>query len=69
MSRRLSEMTEDMVDTGGKSAARIVETAGFSEDLRKQLEERVAGKSFRHENQRALLEHEMPVCSRTTYLT
>lgn len=58
-------MTEETVDTGGKPAAKSVQTAGFSEDL-KQLEEHIAAGTFRHESQRAISEHEMPVRSPPT---
>ncbi|KAJ6119359.1 hypothetical protein N7523_003639 [Penicillium sp. IBT 18751x] len=49
MARRLSQMTEDAVLEGGRSAQRSVEAAGFSEDLKKQLEERVKAAAFKSE--------------------
>jgi hypothetical protein len=61
MSRRLSEMTEESIETGGRSAANNVEAAGFSEDLKKQLEARIAEGAFRSQNQRAFAEAEIPV--------
>lgn len=61
MSRRLAEMTEESVDTAGSSAMRNVESAGFSEELKNQLEARIAGDAFRSHNQRAFAEAEMPV--------
>jgi hypothetical protein len=63
MSRRLAEMTEESIDTGGTSAAKNVEAAGFSEELKKQLESRIADGAFRSQNQRAFAEVELPVCS------
>ncbi|KAJ5157123.1 uncharacterized protein N7482_008223 [Penicillium canariense] len=50
MSRRLSQMTEDAILEGGRSARRNIEHAGFSEDLKKQLEERVKAASFKSEH-------------------
>ncbi|RAL17245.1 DnaJ family domain-containing protein [Aspergillus homomorphus CBS 101889] len=49
MARRLSAMTEDAMLEGGRSARKNMESAGFSEDLKKQLEERVAAASFRND--------------------
>ncbi|KAJ5308826.1 hypothetical protein PENANT_c013G09422 [Penicillium antarcticum] len=46
MTRRLAQMTEDAMLEGGRSARRNIEHAGFSEELKKQLEERVAAASF-----------------------
>lgn len=61
MSRRLAEMTEETIDSGGRSVAHTVESAGFSEELKKQLEARIADGAFRTQNQRAFSEAEMPV--------
>ncbi|KAF7511930.1 hypothetical protein GJ744_003163 [Endocarpon pusillum] len=60
MSRRLAEMTEDSIASGGSSAAKNVEAAGFSEELKKQLESRITDSAFRNQNQRAFAEAEMP---------
>jgi hypothetical protein len=67
MSRRLAEMTEESIDTGGTSAAKNVEAAGFSEELKKQLESRIADGAFRSQHQRAFAEAELPVCSRPVF--
>ena len=61
MSRRLAEMTEETIDSGEKSAAKNVQAAGFSEELKKQLEARIEEGAFRNQNQRAMAESEMPV--------
>lgn len=61
MSRRLAEMTEETILAGGSSGAKNVEDAGFSEELKKQLESRIADSAFRRQNQRALTEAEIPV--------
>ncbi|KAL4886763.1 hypothetical protein BJY04DRAFT_178312 [Aspergillus karnatakaensis] len=50
MSRRLSEMTEQAILEGGRSTRKNLFTVGFSEDLKKQLEERVAEAAFRSEH-------------------
>ncbi|PLB41894.1 DnaJ family domain-containing protein [Aspergillus candidus] len=49
MARRLSEMAEQAVLEGGKSARQNIEQAGFSDELKKQLEERVAATAFKNE--------------------
>lgn len=63
MSRRLSEMTEQSMEEGGRSARKTMEEAGFSEELKKQLEERIAESTFRSQNAAAISQVEMPVCS------
>src|SRR5947209_8292107 len=62
MSRRLSEMAEETMDTGSKSDRKLMQDAGFSEELKRQLEERIAQTAFQVENQRAFSEVNMPVC-------
>lgn len=61
MARRLSQMTEDAMVEGGRSAQRNMEAAGFSEDLKKQLEERVKAAAFRSEYAAEHSILEMPV--------
>ncbi|WPH00219.1 Hypothetical protein R9X50_00304200 [Acrodontium crateriforme] len=60
MSRRLSQMTEESLETGGKTAQKAVDEAGFSEELKKQLEEKLAGANFRSENASAFAQVNMP---------
>lgn len=48
MSRRLSQMSEDSLS--GSGAKKAVEEAGFNEDLRKQLEDRIAAANFRNDH-------------------
>lgn len=50
MQRRLSEMTEQAMVEGGRSAQRNIEQAGFSEDLKKRLQERIAATAFKNEH-------------------
>ncbi|EXJ95023.1 hypothetical protein A1O1_00141 [Capronia coronata CBS 617.96] len=53
MSRRLAGMAEETIDTGSKSDRKLMQDAGFSDELKKQLEERIAQTGFAAENQRA----------------
>ncbi|RHZ64864.1 hypothetical protein CDV55_103819 [Aspergillus turcosus] len=50
MQRRLSEMTEQAMLEGGRSARKNIEQAGFSEDLKKRLQERIAATAFKNEH-------------------
>ncbi|KAF9885767.1 hypothetical protein FE257_012349 [Aspergillus nanangensis] len=49
MARRLSEMTEQAMLEGGRSARKNMQNAGFSDDLKRELEERIAASSFKSE--------------------
>jgi hypothetical protein len=62
MSRTLSEMAEETMDTGSKSDRKLMQDAGFSEELKRKLEERIEQTAFQAENQRAFSEVNMPVC-------
>ena len=62
MTDRLAQMTEQSIERGGKGARKAVEEAGFSEELKKQLEERFKQSKFRSENVVAFAEVNMPVC-------
>ena len=62
MGRRLAQMTEDAMLEGGRSARRNLEQAGFSEELKNKLAERVAAASFRSQYAAAHSIVEMPVC-------
>lgn len=61
MSRRLGEMTEQTIESGGRSAAKNVREAGFSEELKAQLEARISEGAFRSQNLRAITDAELPV--------
>ncbi|KAL2868863.1 DnaJ family domain-containing protein [Aspergillus lucknowensis] len=50
MTRRLSEMTEQAYLEGGRSTHKNLSHAGFSEELKKDLEERVAAAAFKSEH-------------------
>lgn len=66
MSRRLSEMAADTIDTGSKTDRRLMQEVGFSDELKKQLEERIAQTAFAAQHQQAASEVNMPVCPTTT---
>lgn len=68
MSRRLAQMTEDAMLEGGRSARRNIEHAGFSEELKKQLEGRVTAAAFKSENAAAHSIVDMPVCDITSHI-
>nr|POE47086.1 nucleoporin [Quercus suber] len=59
MSRRLAALSEHALEDGGRSARKVVEEAGFSDDLKRELEERIANASFRSENARAFAQASM----------
>jgi hypothetical protein len=60
MSRRLAEMASDNLETGGRSARKAVEEAGFSEELKARLQEKIARASFRSDNASAFAQVDMP---------
>lgn len=59
MSRRLAEATEDALLTGGRAGRKAVEEAGFSEELKGKLLERLEAHKFRSENASAFAEAEV----------
>ncbi|KAJ6156782.1 hypothetical protein N7497_005667 [Penicillium chrysogenum] len=63
MARRLAQMTEDAMLEGGRSAQRNIEQAGFSEELKNELAERIAASSFRSEYAAAHSIVEMPAAA------
>lgn len=72
MSKRLSEMTEEHIEHGGRSARKAMDEAGFSEELKRRLEARIADSKFKSENPAAFAQLNMPVCAvkyqRTCYI-
>jgi hypothetical protein len=63
MTRRLEQMSEESLETGGRGARIAVEEAGaigFSADLRRQLEQRIADAHFRSDNAAAFSQINMP---------
>ncbi|KAL2007800.1 hypothetical protein VTN00DRAFT_7782 [Thermoascus crustaceus] len=60
MSRKLAEMTEEAMLTGGRSARKNMQEAGFSEELKRQLEQRIADSSFKSDHAAAFSIVNMP---------
>ena len=54
ITRRLSQMTDESLESGGKAARKAIEDAGFSEELKKRLEAKIIDSQFRNENASAL---------------
>ncbi|RMD40678.1 hypothetical protein DV735_g4420, partial [Chaetothyriales sp. CBS 134920] len=60
LSRRLAEMAEETMDSGSKGDRKLMQDMALSDDLKKQLEERIAQASFKAENQQALSQANTP---------
>ena len=56
----LEQMSEEALETGGRSAQNAVEEAGFDENLRKELEERILGANFRNKYAQAISQANLP---------
>ena len=59
MSRRLEEATEDAILEGGRAGRKAVEEAGFSEELKNRLLEKVRHSRFRSENAQSFMQAEL----------
>lgn len=71
MSSRLNQMTEESLSHGARGAEKFVEEAGFSEELKRQLEEKIKDNTFKSGNSAAFAQMNMPVghlSSRDIYL-
>lgn len=60
MSRRLEEMSNESVETGGRAARKAVSEAGFSEELKARLQEKLANATFRSDSASAFAQANMP---------
>ncbi|KAK3386427.1 hypothetical protein B0H63DRAFT_430212 [Podospora didyma] len=56
MARRLQEATEEAMFTGGRAGRRAIEDAGFSDELKSKLLEKLADAKFQAENSAAFME-------------
>jgi hypothetical protein len=56
MSRRLADATEDAILEGGRAGRKAVDEAGFSEELKQRLLDRIQTNTFRSENASAFAE-------------
>ncbi|KAI9700071.1 MAG: hypothetical protein M1836_002605 [Candelina mexicana] len=60
MSRRLSELKDQVIERNDRGVRKVAEEAGFSEELKRQLEDRIAEGKFRSGNAGAFAEVGMP---------
>ncbi|KAI9788353.1 MAG: hypothetical protein M1816_006956 [Peltula sp. TS41687] len=60
LSQRLAEMTEEALDNAGPRAGKLLEESGFSEELKKKLQERLEASSFKAEQTTAFAQAMMP---------
>ena len=61
MSRRLGELTEQTIEESGARSRKAFDEAGFSEELKRQLEERIEMSNFKSDNAAAFAQVDMPV--------
>ena len=61
MSEQLAQLTEEAIEQGGRGARKAVEEAGFSEELKRQLEARIKDSTFKSKNAAALAYANLPV--------
>lgn len=61
MSSRLAQMTDESLSHEGRGAEKVIEEAGFSEELKRQLEGRIKESTFKSENPAAFAQLNMPV--------
>ena len=69
MSRRLAQITDESIEQGGRSAKKVIEEGGFSEELKRRLEERIQESSFKSDNPTAFAQINMPVGSKPHFMT
>jgi hypothetical protein len=69
MSRRLDEATEEALLTGGLSGLRSIEEAGFSEELKERLYDKIASAEFRARYSRAFSQAGTPQSGSPTSFT
>ena len=62
MSRRLSQMTDETIEQGGRSIYKTIDEGGFSDELKNRLEARINESAFESEHQAAFSQMNMPVC-------
>ena len=67
MSRRLAQMTDETIEQSGRNARKAFAEGGFSEELKKRLEERIQETSFKSDNSAAFAQVTMPVRCKSRY--
>lgn len=60
MSRRLADMSDSALEQGGRSAQKAVEEAGFDNELKERLLNRIADANFKNENASAIAQANLP---------
>ncbi|KAK6438688.1 hypothetical protein LTR95_005107 [Oleoguttula sp. CCFEE 5521] len=60
MSRRLEELSNQSLEGGGRAAQKAIADAGFSDELRARLEQKIADANFRSDHASAFAEANMP---------
>ena len=68
MSKRLMQMTDEMIERDGRSTKKAIEEGGFSEELKKKIEARIQESSFRSENAAAFAQANLPVCPNVLFI-
>ncbi|KFY31915.1 hypothetical protein V493_00673 [Pseudogymnoascus sp. VKM F-4281 (FW-2241)] len=67
MSQRLAQATEDALLDGGRAGQQAIEAAGFSDELKAELLDKIAGQQFKSDNVAAFTEAELsPAVGRGT---
>ena len=69
MSRRLAQMTDESIEQGGRSAKKAIEEGGFSEELKRRLEERIQESTFKSDNPAAFAQVNIPVRSKPRFIS
>jgi hypothetical protein len=60
MTRRLEEATEDALLTGGRAGKRAIQDAGFSDELKEKLFNKISDAKFRKQYSGAFAQATMP---------
>ncbi|KAI9844121.1 MAG: hypothetical protein M1838_002317 [Thelocarpon superellum] len=60
MSQRLEQLTDESLEQGGRRAQHTLDESGFSDALKKRLEERIEASRFRSDHAAAFAEVDMP---------
>ncbi|KFX93403.1 hypothetical protein V490_04854 [Pseudogymnoascus sp. VKM F-3557] len=64
MSRRLAQATEDALVDGGRAGQQAIEASGFSDELKAELLDKIAGQQFKSDNLAAFTEAELSPAAR-----
>jgi hypothetical protein len=64
MSRHLAQATEDALLDGGRAGQQAIEASGFSDELKAELLDKIAGQQFKSDNLAAFTEAELSPAAR-----